>query len=215
MEVFNTVSLYLHIISGHLALGFGLAAMILKKGSNKHKMSGSIFFYSMLGVSFTGISVSIIKDIPFLLHIAIFVFYQNHAGFRAIKNKSLKPNFLDLFVLLAAGINGVFMVWSLKIVLMVFGAISILLFVQDSVTYIKIFKGISLRKNAWLTKHIGMMIGAYIGTITAFLVVNIQSPTYGLYLWLGPTVLLVPVMMYWQRKTSPRPSPKERELLSN
>jgi len=201
MEVFNTVSLYLHIISGHLALGFGLAAMILKKGSSKHKTAGKVFFYSMLGVSITGISISIIKDIPFLLHIAIFVFYQNYAGFRAIQNKSLKPNFLDLVVLFAAGINGAFMILSLKIVLMVFGAISVLLFIQDTITFAKIFKGLNLRKNAWLTKHIGMMIGAYIGTITAFLVVNIQSPTYGIYLWLGPTVLLVPVMIYWQRKT--------------
>ena len=214
MEAFNTISLYLHIISGHLALGFGLAAMILKKGSRKHKISGKIFFYSMLGVSFTGISMSIIKDIPFLLHIAIFVFYQNYAGFRAIKNKTLKPNFLDLLVLFAAVINGVFMVLSSNLVLLVFGVISLLLFIQDSVAYIKLFKGLELPKNAWLTKHIGMMIGAYIGTITAFLVVNIQSPTYGIYLWLGPTVLLVPVMIYWQRKTSPQPSPKEREFLS-
>lgn len=215
MEIFNTVSLYLHIISGHLALGFGLAAMILKKGSRKHKASGRIFFYSMLGVSFTGISISIIKEIPFLLHIAIFVFYQTYAGFRAIQNKSLKPNSLDILVLVAAGINGVFMIWSLKIVLMVFGAISLLLFLQDTAAYIKLFKGISLRKNAWLVKHIGMMIGSYIGTIAAFIVVNIQSSAFAVYLWLVPTVLFIPVMIYWQRRASTKSVKLDQALLHN
>lgn len=215
MEIFEKTGLWLHIIAGHGALIFGLVAMMGKKGTKRHIFSGRVFYYSMVVVSITAISLSLIKQNWFLLHIGIFVFYQAHAGFRAATFKSLKPNFWDLLLMIAAAINGVVMVLSLKVVLMVFGFISLSLVAGDLRLYYQIFKVKKIAPKQWLARHIGMMIGGYIGTVTAFLVVNVNpqmlglsNPYYGVALWLAPTFLLVPLMIFWQRKHAGNLKPK-------
>jgi hypothetical protein len=131
---------------------------------------------------------------------AIFVWYQNYAGWRAIQDKSLKANGLDWAVIFMAAINGVVMVATFNPVLLVFGIISIFLVLQDINTQLLIRKAKELRKLSWLRKHIGMMMGAYIGTLTAFLVVNIKSFEPAWILWLLPTLILVPLMRFWTKK---------------
>ena len=45
-----------------------------------------------------------------------------------------------------------------------------------------------------------MMMGAYIGAITAFLVVNIHDFEPAWLIWLLPTFILVPLMRFWTWK---------------
>jgi hypothetical protein len=46
-----------------------------------------------------------------------------------------------------------------------------------------------------------MMIGAYIGAFTAFLVVNfVLDGVPAILIWLGPTLIFMPIMIFWQRK---------------
>jgi hypothetical protein len=99
-----------------------------------------------------------------------------------------------------AAINGVVMVATFNPVLLVFGAISIFLVLQDINTQLLLRKAKELRKLSWLRKHIGMMMGAYIGTLTAFLVVNINDFQPAWLLWLLPTFILVPLMRFWTKK---------------
>jgi len=206
MDIIYQLALYTHIISGGVALVSGTVAMGTKKGNKNHKLAGKFFYYSMWLVIILALYISIIKGLSFLLHVAIFAFFQNYNGFRAIKNKTLKPHVFDWFILIVAGINAAFMLYSEQPVLIAFGCISVLLFFSQIKTYISVLKGKELSKLLWLNQHIGMMIGSYIAAFTAFIVVNTamlfpsQSMTIHIIAWLSPTIILVPLLIYWQNK---------------
>ncbi len=206
MDIIYQLALYTHIISGGVALVSGTVAMGTKKGNKNHKLAGKFFYYSMWLVITLALYISIIKGLSFLLHVAIFAFFQNYNGFRAIKNKTLKPHVFDWFILIVAGINAAFMLYSEQPVLIAFGCISVLLCFSQIKTYISVLKGKELSKLLWLNQHIGMMIGSYIAAFTAFIVVNTamlfpsQSMTIHIIAWLSPTIILVPLLIYWQNK---------------
>jgi len=46
-----------------------------------------------------------------------------------------------------------------------------------------------------------MMLGGYISTCTAFLVVNFTEVQYPVLVWLLPTIIGTPLIAYWTRKT--------------
>src|SRR5690606_25479288 len=98
MEIVKQIALILHVLSGFIALGCGLAAIIFKKGQNNHRKSGLLFFYSMQAVCITALIISIITANKFLLLIGIFTFFQNYFGRRAIREKSFRPIFLDWLI---------------------------------------------------------------------------------------------------------------------
>lgn len=196
MDIFYKILLYTHIISGGIALMCGSIAMLTQKGQKTHRASGKIFFYSMLLVCFTAIGIAIFKNLSFLLMVGIFALFQNYFGFRAIKNKQLSYNVIDMVVLITACINSIFMLISLKTVLMVFGLISTFLCIGQIKIYVATLKKTEIPKLLWLRQHIGMMMGSYIATLTAFLVVNVKNVQPGWLIWLTPTAILVPLMMY-------------------
>lgn len=154
----------------------------------------------MLLVCFSYISISNLINILFLLIICIFALFQNYIGFRAIKNKSLIYANSDKAMLLIACINSIFMLISFMPVLMVFGGISVMLCIGQIKLYVATIKKQEVSKKLWLRQHIGMMMGAYIATLTAFLVVNVNNFKHAWLLWLAPTVILFPLMMYWTKK---------------
>jgi uncharacterized membrane protein len=200
MHTFLTIVLVLHIVSGFLALGFGLLALLSKKGQRRHRLSGRVFFYLMLSVAFSAVIISGIKLNLFLLLIAGFAFYQNVQGYRSVKNKSLRPSLIDWSATLVGLVSAIIMLWTLNIVLMVFGGISLFLVFSDLRTYNSVLNGKPISRLAWLSRHIGMMMGAYIATVTAFVVVNVQHVEPSWLPWLAPTVIGVPLMRYWDWK---------------
>lgn len=211
MEILIKIVLILHIIAGNVALISGAISMISKKGNAVHKRFGKIFFYAMMIITVTALFLSIAKSSEFLLYVGIFVFYQIYSGFKAIKNKSLRHNWLDGIIILAAFINGIAMVASGAIVLMVFGGITFLLMFTEWQVFSAYRKGKELPRLSWLAKHIGMMTGSYIGAFTAFLVVNIQFEP-GWVIWLAPTVVFVPLMQYWTWKFTKKPLRKTQNV---
>lgn len=201
METFLTsIFLFLHISSGYLALSSGTLIMFLRKGESWHKKLGLLFYWSMWGVVVSSTFISLWKNIPFLFFMGNFVFYQNYSGRRVLKNKLQIPDFWDYLVLVFATVNGIAMVYTLNIVLSVFGILTLFLVFTDIQTIVKVKRNISLHPKAWLSKHLGMMMGAYIGTLTAFIVVNVNDFSPAWLLWLAPTFLLVPLMRYWNWK---------------
>ncbi len=112
----------------------------------------------------------------------------------------MRPKLVDFLITLLGLSNGAFMIYTGNIVLMVFGGISVFLALSDIRTYSAVLSGKSLPPTAWLRKHIGMMLGAYIATITAFLVVNITNVEPAWLIWLAPTFILIPIMLYHFRK---------------
>jgi len=44
------------------------------------------------------------------------------------------------------------------------------------------------------------MLGSYIATVTAFLVVNLSSSPLGMMIWFAPMVVVVPLILIWTRR---------------
>lgn len=208
----NSIALILHIVFGYTALLSGGIVLATKKGNSRHKLLGRLFFYSMLLVSVSAVFLSIVKDSRFLLHIGIFVLYQTYGGFRSARGKSIKPNGLEILILCLSIVNTIAMLQTVSL-LMVFGIISGQLILQDLYFYFRLWKRLEIKPKQWLIRHIGMMMGAYIGTLTAFLVVNVQSfnpPWLG---WILPTLVLVPLMQYWTWKFTRSKKPTTKKAL--
>jgi hypothetical protein len=202
MKIFYDVALVGHIISGMTALFSGMVAIIAVKGSPIHFKAGKTYFFSMIGVAVTAIFISILKSNSFLLHIGIFSFFMVFSGYRSVKIKSLRPELLDWLVLITGMINGVLMIYSLNVVLMVFGGIGFFLAFSDFKIFLKVIRNKSIPANQWLLRHLGMMLGGYISTFTAFIVVNISLQQYSWIPWLAPTIIGTPLIAYWTRKYS-------------
>ncbi len=206
MEFISNILLYIHIGFGIAALLSGTVSLISKKGRRLHIRSGKVFHISMWVVIITAIVLSIFKNSLFLLMVGIFSMFQNYFGVRAIKNKSLKPSTLDWIILIIANINAIFMLISGQPVLIAFGIISLILVITSGRTFFKIRNNQELPRLLWLNQHIGMMMGTYIATLTAFLAVNAPrllknySLTSHIIVWLSPTIILLPLLFYWQRK---------------
>jgi hypothetical protein len=200
MEIIYKMGLVIHSLFGTFALVAGLIAIISKKGKNYHQIAGAVFFFSMLLVCFTAIYISIYKSNTFLLHIGIFSFFMVYSGYRSVKNKSLKPTLTDWLILMIGLINGVWMIVSIHIILTVFGAISSYLAVSDFRLFVQTIQQKKIPKNQWMLRHLGMMLGAYIATSTAFIVVNIQTMDFAWIPWLVPTAIGTPMIFYWTRK---------------
>lgn len=208
MQDLIKIFLIIHVAAGSLALLTGLAAIVLRKRVKIHRPVGKIYFWSMTVVFVTAVFVSVVKGNVFLFCVAVFTFYSCLTAYRSLRLKKLhldqKPMWFDWAIEWVFGlIHVLFVVFALmKIgkhpefgtIALVFGLIG----VNGNWTTIKRLKAKKLiHKNYWLLAHIGGMLGSYIGAFTAFIVNNGNHiPAPPIVLWLGPTVLLVPFMMY-------------------
>src|SRR5690606_17181473 len=84
------------------------------------------------------------------------------------------------------------------------GVLSATLVVRELILFRKVLKGLEIPINTWLVRHIGMMVGSYISTLTAFLVVNWNVPDLYWVPWAVPPLVLVPYIVWWSRKVSKR-----------
>lgn len=200
MKSFVEISLYIHMLTGLISFITGAIAIIAKKGSKPHRLSGKIYFICMYLVVFTSLIVSIYKNNIFLLLIGLFTFYMVWAGTRSIYNKSLKPSFLDWLFLFIAVLTAGIMVYSMQIILLVFACIFIFNIIGEFKLFIHTSKGRKPKSNQWLLRHLGMMLGSYIATTTAFLVVNVQEFQPYWLPWIGPTIIVTPLIFYYSRK---------------
>jgi uncharacterized membrane protein len=201
-QLFFTPTLIVHIAAGFTALFTGLIAIIAKKGLKLHRTNGKIYFWSMLIVAITAAAMSLMKELSFFLMLSMFSFYSSYTGFRVIRNKDRVANWLDWSLLAGAVLTVSFMMVSGNIILMVFGFIfGSFLFsdVRDFLTS----KFQQTKSRGWLIIHIARMLAAYIGTVTAFCVVNFSRffhDNWTLIVWLGPTAIGTPLIFYWINK---------------
>lgn len=221
--------LIIHVISGFLALACGAVAIATKKGNGIHITAGRIYFWSMILVAITAFYLSIVNVIPFLFLIAVLSFYLTWSGYKAIhwKNKSLPKSifWFDTVVSHLVALFGIVMIilslltWfdihinavisSLRIVLLVFGIGTTIFAVED---LILLYRNNPSSKFLWMYTHIGRMLGAYIATLTAFLVVNGEFFPSPLIAWLGPTVIGTPLIFYWINKYRQKMEPKPKTV---
>ena len=122
-----------------------------------------------------------------------------------------KPKIVDWLLSSAMGIVGlIFMGWGIFLLvkknimgwsLMLFGTIGLLSVRKDFENYL----GKSRKKQFWLRAHIARIVGAYIASLSAFLVVNYSRfsvPIPEVVYWVLPTLILTPLIIYWIRKYS-------------
>jgi uncharacterized membrane protein YfcA len=208
MEILFRTILITHIIAGSIALLTGLAAILLRNKTKLHRPFGKIYFYCMSVIFVSSVFMSYYRDNIFLLCVGFFTYYSALTAYRSLKLKKLhmdqNPTNLDWGIEIFFGMVHIgfisYAIYSLLnghqglgIVSLVFGSIGI----QSNLSTIKRLRKKLKYKNYWLLAHIGGMLGSYIGALTAFLVNNgqyIHVP--GIVLWLGPTVIFVPLIFY-------------------
>jgi len=197
-----TTLLIAHIIFGTTSLLAGLGAILTKKGGKAHKRTGTAYYRAMYGTTLCAVIMALAKWNPFLLSIGIFATYLVYSGKSAIGYLRLKerytPALKDKLPPIIGLLTSVAMLaypltayatghgWPVS-VLQVFGGILLLFSIRDIRT-MNNPANFTARNPAWLPQHISAMGGAYISTVTAFLVVNVRfAPAW--IVWLAPTAL--------------------------
>ncbi len=204
METTAQILIYIHATTGGIALAGGTTALLVRKGSNIHRKSGLVFFYSMLISALLALIIAILPGhvSPFLFAIGLFSSYFILSGYSSLrfkkKNFSLRFDRILAIFLIITGMAMIIYAFllksSLNIVLLVFGLTGIVFGIRDT----KSFKDRKALRKKWLRRHIGNMTGGYIAALTAFLVVNEVLP--GLVNWFLPTILGSVYIGYWIKK---------------
>jgi hypothetical protein len=211
------ILLFLHIIAGTAALGGGLMAIIARKSKGLHTRSGIIFYQGMIGVAITAFVMTLIKFNPFLLSIGVFSLYLTYTGKMAIVNFRKKEKWESSLAdklpgYIALAVSAFMMAWPLVLmflsgkifvpILSVFGIILFLNAMQD-IRFLQKTENLVPENKNFLIQHISKMGGAYIATVTAFLLNNISFQPVWIG-WLLPTIVGTPLIIYsirsWRAK---------------
>lgn len=220
MKTIFTITIIIHVLAGIGALISGAMAIILKRNTPKHKPVGRFYFWCMTVIFITGVFLSVAKGLLFLFFISIFTYYATIIAYRSLRLKHLhdgqKLLWIDWLVETIAGTTFmglmVYAVYhymvnhsSVAVIPLFFGLIGLLGVYRNVSNFIKGPK----ETMYWLKKHIGNMCGSYIGAITAFVVNQSEHiPVNPIFLWLGPTIILVPVIMVELKKIKSQPLTK-------
>lgn len=209
MEHLKTVALIIHIIGGSVALLAGLYNMIARKGGRRHRKAGTLFAWGMYAVALSALVLSIYIDSLFFFCLGIFTFYMTWNGQRSAALRKVIFERSDRVVLLIGTLNTILMLVNGNAILFGLGVLSATLVVRELILFRKVLKGLEIPINTWLVRHIGMMVGSYISTLTAFLVVNWNGVGPYWIPWAVPSLVLVPYIVWWSRKVGKRPSPRK------
>jgi hypothetical protein len=205
MEQIIKIFIYIHAFFGGIALLSGLASILFVKGSPNHKKSGKVFSYGMVISSLISLPICWLPNHEnnFLFLIGIFTIYLVISGNRVLLFKKKKEaNFIDKLISGVMFIASLFMLFfgtffllksnSGGILYLFFGLTAFFISIRD----FKFYKNID--KSKVLPFHIGKMSGAYIASVTAFLVAGLRFN--GLIYWILPSIIGTFFIMYWTKK---------------
>jgi hypothetical protein len=215
LSTLGQFSVILHVIAGFTTLIAGpIAIFANRRHVRLHRIAGMSFFWAMNWVCISAIMGYFRHPnqifYAFLLGIAILVYAGILRGVRAIQlMKGGQVSKLDFIWIGALAICSVWMLgkgvqagmaWEksgmFAILFGVFGIGAL----SDTVRNIKYFtKPELVEKGEWLRLHVSTMLGAFIASTTAF-TVNTAHYLPWYIQWFGPTLLLLPLQIYWRRK---------------
>ena len=195
----------IHILAGTVALLAAVFAICSEKGKKIHINAGRTYYWGMAGIFLTALPMSIITSNVFLFLITFFSFYLAFAGRRFAQNRKGIASIVDWIavgLMIAAGLS----MWVLAvfysiennsqyITLAVFGFIAIALGYTDYKTY----KQQEATGKKRIARHLTNMLAGTIAVVTAVLVVNVDMEPQWLP-WVLPTLLITPVIIYWNWK---------------
>lgn len=201
-----------HVIAGAVALASAFIAVISKKGLKAHIYGGRIYTIAMAYVSLGALALSVIRPNPFLFAIALFSGFMVWTGYRTAVNRkgtvtqveTYTTYFGVLIVLLMLSYGGFLILQGrlIGIVLIVFSVVIIGYLIED---FKSLRAGFATGKFR-IARHLQRMLGGTIATITAVLVQQVSPIVSGstwlvVLTWLGPTIVITPLITYWSIKT--------------
>lgn len=198
----SAILLTLHIGAGSLALLTASIAVITPKGRKWHIFSGRVYTIAMSLVFLTAVPLALLGASIFLLLIAFFSFYLVFAGWRFARNRRGAPHAVDwtaTAIMLTTGLGmGVYAGIlagsgdSQWVTMTVFAGIAVALGVVDGL-YHRVRRAAGGQR---ISRHLTSMLGGTIATITAVLVVNVETnPVW--VAWILPTVIITPLITWW------------------
>ena len=214
LSAVTNAALVFHIAAGFLSLFVGGALMLMRKGDADHRRLGRIFALAMAGVTASALALTALRPNAFLLTIALFSGYLTLTGWEAIaRRRSVSTPWwralrlwgpplggaaTAIAMIALAGIEA----WSgheaRAIILGAFGAGLAAMTGRDLATA----RTGGPKGQARTARHLQRMIGAWIASLTAFAVVNLNFLP-DLVVWLGPTALISPLIGFWTRRYAP------------
>ncbi len=206
------IFLIVHIAGGSIGLLTGLFNIIQKKGGKKHKLIGRVFYFSMLMAGLSSLVLSCLKPNYFLFMVGLFTLYMVVSGQRYLnysqqeRQEIEKIDWVISIIMLLSGLLFIGLgTWSIVklnlfgLVFVTFGTLGLLFVWQDFLNFNKK----NSTKNHWLIGHLQRMTGAFIASITAFLVVNAKyfpDSIPGFVYWILPTIIFTPLIIKWSNK---------------
>jgi uncharacterized membrane protein len=212
MENFIKILIYIHAFFGGIGLLAGTVIMFAKKGNQLHVKAGKIFSVGMLVSTILSFIVCAFPNHhnSFLVLIGIFTIYLILLGNRVINYKKKDyQNSTDQYIsgimfligCLMVGVTffSLFLYGKFNLLFLFFGVLSAFLAWRD----FKFYKNPDNYKK-WLFSHVGKMVGAYISSVTAFIVAGLG---YGgnFYAWIIPTIIGTFYIIAWGRKLNKKP----------
>ncbi len=190
----------LHIAAGTIALLSALGALYAAKGKTAHRRWGIAYVCGMTLIAVTAWAMSALKPNAFLFAIGCFSAYLVASGYARAKNRSGVASKLEWAISGFGLFTSVVMLWlgwvstgTNHVVLLVFAVIAgSLSLVEMRGLRTRKFKGVER-----IVNHMGQMMGGTIATVTAVAVVNIRGVQPGWLVWIAPSVLIAPMIIYW------------------
>ncbi|MDM1073440.1 hypothetical protein HX001_13195 [Empedobacter brevis] len=207
MENLVKIIIYIHAFFGGIGLISGTVVMVIKKGNAIHKKMGKVFSVGMLVSSILSLVICAFPHHhnSFLLMIGIFTIYMILMGNRILKYKRKNyENKLDKIisgtmllisiVMIIYGLLPLFSNHGIGILFLIFGFLGGFMSYRDFVLYNN-----PENYKKWTMNHVGKMVGAYIASVTAFLV---AGAGFGgnIYFWIVPSIIGTIYIFSWSKK---------------
>lgn len=194
----------MHVILGSLAFIVGAPALLAKKGSPLHVISGKFFFWLMTySAAFTlVVSVMPFHISPSMFQISVMTLYFLIGGVRSLSYRRghhrLMVDKTMVYVLIVVSVylffHPIFVYGEPSPLRTVFGAVALLFGLID----LLIFRKPEKLKRFWLFSHLSKMLAGYATAVTGFFVA--QDILGGYYNWFSPTVICLVYIYFWGHK---------------
>jgi len=205
LSLFAQALIGLHIATGSIALLTGSLVLLLKKGDQRHQKIGKVFYGSMLLSAVVACLVAVLPQHEniFLFCIGLFTIYLLVAGYRGLGFRQTNPKLeWDKRLALALGITGLVLITfpillyqKINVISSGFGVACLYFGLSD----LRMLRRPQVLQKRWLNIHLGKTIGAYLASLTAFVVVN-NVFAVPMYNWFGPSIIGTLYIVYWNRK---------------
>ena len=198
----NLILLVIHIAAGSTALLAAPVALVTSKGGANHVKVGRVYALAMTVVFITSVPLALLGASIFLFFIAFFSFYMVFAGWRFARNRRGRPQPVDWAAVAIMGLTGLAM-WIYAallardgdaqwVTLTLFGVIAFGLSGADAL----FFRAKRVSTRSRISRHLTNMLAGTIATVTAVLVVNVDTNPVWLA-WILPTLIITPIIVWW------------------